>query len=200
MSPDAPAKPTSYSVVLPPEWIRVSLTSTVEQAVKDITDRTFANLPRDRFAAERRLMTGWVTDLVRRAREDNGLDLYLPVQEIGGRTVSASFVVGGALLPDDLDDLETLALIADLAKDGRMVEVHGVPGVRIEKVVPGDETQGVDIASRRVDYTFPIPGDGRKWLAVTFSTTGAGDPGDEVADALVTLFDAIMTTFRWRMR
>jgi hypothetical protein len=200
VSPEAPAKPTSYSVVLPPEWIRVSLTSTVEQAVKDITDRTFANLPRDQFVAERRLMTGWVTDLVRRARDGNGLDLYLPVQEIHGRTVSASFVVGGALLPDDLDELESLALIADLAGDGRLVEVHGAPGVRIEKAVPGDETQGVDMASRRVDYTFPIPGDGRKWLAVTFSTTGAGDPGDEVADALVALFDAIMTTFRWRMR
>jgi hypothetical protein len=51
-----------------------------------------------------------------------------------------------------------------------------------------------------VDYTFPIPGDSRRWLAVTFSTPGAGDPGDQVAEALVELFDAIMTTFRWRHR
>lgn len=196
----APESPNSYSIVLPPEWIRVSLTGTLEQAVKDITDRMFASVPRDQLVGERRLATGWVTDLVRRARSGNALDLYLPVQEIRGRVVSASFVVGGALLPESLDDMESVALIGELARDGRLVAVDGAPGVRTERAVPGDEAQGVDIATRHVDYTFPIPGDGRKWLAVTFSTAGAGDPGDQVADALVALFDAIMTTFRWRTR
>jgi hypothetical protein len=33
---------------------------------------------------------------------------------------------------------------------------------------------------------------------VTFSTIGQGRPTDDLADLLVELFDAIMSTFRWR--
>jgi hypothetical protein len=192
--------PNSYSVALPPEWIRVSLTGTVEQAVKDITDRMFRHLPRDEYVQERRAVEQQVSDMVRRARAGNGLDLYLPVEEMHGVTLAASFVVGGALMPDELDDIESVALLGELAQSGRLVEVDGVPGVRTERVEPADERQGVSVASRHVDYTFPIPGDARRWLAVTFSTPGAGDPGDPMAEALVELFDAIMTTFRWRNR
>lgn len=195
-----PPTPNSYTVVLPPGWIRVSLAGTVEQAVKDITDRMFQRLPRDEFVEVRHAVEEQVAEMVRQARASNGLDMYMPVEEMHGRTVSASFVVGGVLIPDEVDDLESVALLGELARNGALVEVDGVPGVRTERAEPADEGQGVAAASRRVDYTFPLPGDDRRWLAVTFSTPGAGDPGGQVADALVELFDAIMTTFRWRRR
>jgi hypothetical protein len=117
-----------------------------------------------------------------------------------GRSLAASFVVGGVVLPEDLDELETLALVGELSAGGRLVEVGGVPAARTERAEPGDPGSGLDVATRRVDYTVPIPGQPRRWLSIVFSTPGAGDPGDQVADALVELFDAIMTTFRWRQR
>ena len=61
-----------------------------------------------------------------------------------------------------------------------------------------DVEQGVEYASRRVDYVLPVPTDLDRWVVVSFSTLGAGDPTDEFAQLLVELFDAIMTTFRWR--
>jgi hypothetical protein len=195
-----PEHPNTYTVVLPPEWIRVSLTGGSDQAVKDITARMFRHLPRDGFFEERRSLEALVTETVRNARANNGLDLFLPVEQMQGRSLAASFVVGGVLLKEDLDELETLALVGDLAAGGSVVDLGGVPGARTERAEPGDPASGMDIATRRVDYMVPIPGQTRRWLSITFSTPGGGDPADQVADALVELFDAIMTTFRWRQR
>ncbi|MGH3816471.1 MAG: hypothetical protein ACRDRE_01680, partial [Pseudonocardiaceae bacterium] len=61
-----------------------------------------------------------------------------------------------------------------------------------------DAEPGVEHASRRVDYLLPVPADPDRWVIVSFSTLGAGDPTDDFAQLLVELFDAIMTTFRWR--
>jgi hypothetical protein len=42
-----------------------------------------------------------------------------------------------------------------------------------------------------------VPGADDRWLVFAFSALGVGDPGDALAGLLVTLFDAIMSTFRW---
>ena len=200
MTTSLPEAPNSYTLVLPPGWIRVSLTGTVQQAVKDLTDRMFRNIPRDDALDERRAVADLLGDMVRRAKAGNGLDLYVPVEKIHGRTIAASFVVGGVMLPDEVDGMESLAILGDLAKGGKPVEVDREIGVRTERVQTADlgQDRNVDVDSRRVDYMFPVPADGRRWLVVTFSTPGAGAPDDQVANALVQLFDAMMTTFRWR--
>lgn len=190
--------PNSYTLVLPPGWIRVSLTGTVQQAVKDLTDRMFRSIARDEALDARTAVAAQLADMVRRAKADNGLDLYVPVEKIHGRTIAASFVVGGVMLPEQADGLESLAVVGDLAKGGKPVEIDGEIGVRTERVEAADPAHKVDVDSRRVDYMFPVPGDGRRWLVVTFSTPGEGAPDDRIATALVQLFDAMMTTFRWR--
>ena len=76
-------------------------------------------------------------------------------------------------------------------------EVDGALTVRRERVVPADPAGGVELASRRVEYLVAVPTDPGQWLVVAFSTIGAGDPRDDLADALVEWFDALMTTFRW---
>jgi hypothetical protein len=58
--------------------------------------------------------------------------------------------------------------------------------------------EDAELASRRVDYVIPVPMDPNRWVILSFSTVGAGDPEDEIAEATTELFDAIMTTFRWR--
>ena len=37
----------------------------------------------------------------------------------------------------------------------------------------------------------------RRWMVITFSTLGDGDPSGEYAATLAGLFDAIMSTLRW---
>ncbi|MBC9723462.1 hypothetical protein [Streptomyces sp. TRM68367] len=71
-------------------------------------------------------------------------------------------------------------------------------GVRTERTVAADALGGGELGSRRVEYVVPVPGDHGRWFGVVFSTLGAGDPKDEIADLFVELFDAMMSTFRWR--
>lgn len=78
------------------------------------------------------------------------------------------------------------------------MELAGTAATRTEHVAAADPEQGLDYASRRVDYVLPVPDDPDRWVIVSFSTLGSGDPGDEFAQLLAELFDAIMTTFRWR--
>lgn len=90
-------------------------------------------------------------------------------------------------------------LAAHLAADSEhttAVQLADTTGTRTEHVA--DAEQGVEHASRRVGYVLPVPAEPDRWVIVSFSTLGAGDPTDDLAQLLVELFDAIMTTFRWR--
>jgi hypothetical protein len=68
----------------------------------------------------------------------------------------------------------------------------------VERVGDPVPEKGVDVGSRRVDYILAVPRNPGRWLVVTFSTLGAGHPDDQIALLLTNLFDAIMSTFRWR--
>ena len=72
-----------------------------------------------------------------------------------------------------------------------------MPCARTETVAEPDPAQNVPTAYRRADYVVPVPGQPGQWLISAFSTFGDGDPEGEVAKLLVSLFDAIMLTFRW---
>lgn len=104
-------------------------------------------------------------------------------------------------------------------------EVDGGIAARTETVIrrvdPGAELPGLGddlpvVDDRQVVYTIPVPHRPGRWVVMSFSaisaakpngTTGAGTTGttgttgtdttDHLTDALVALFDAIMTTFRW---
>ena len=67
-----------------------------------------------------------------------------------------------------------------------------------ELLAAGDEDGDEAITgARTVEYTTVVPSNERYWLLVTFTTLGDGDPQGELADLLVELFDAIMSTWRW---
>ena len=192
--------PSGYTLVLPPGWSRIPLRRGTEQAITAILDRSFAGLPRDQVASLRRELQLRLRELAGRARENSGLDLYLPTERMGDVTVTASFVVAEMSLIS-AEPVDPGMLIARLVTDSEQtttVQFAGTAGTRTEHVEEADPEQGVEYASRRVDYVLPVPADPDRWVVVTFSTLGAGDPTDEFAQLLVELFDAIMTTFRWR--
>lgn len=90
-----------------------------------------------------------------------------------------------------------MALLTAEPDTTQPVAVDGAEGVRVERAggpIPGE---GVDSGSRRVDYVLAAPGNPGRWLAIVFSTLGAGNPDDQIAVLLTGLFDAIMSTFRW---
>ncbi len=194
------AAPAGYSLVLPPGWARIPLRHGTEQAITSILNRSFAGLPRDQVASLRRELQLRLRNLTGKARESSGLDLYLPVDRMHGITATASFVVAevsfGSVQP--VDPALLVARLVGTSEQTHPVDVAGVVGTRTEHVAAPDAEHGVEYASRRVDYVLPVPEDPDRWVIVSFGTLGMGDPSDELAVLLVELFDAVMTTFRWR--
>ena len=193
------AAPRGYTLVLPPGWARVPLRGGTEVAIAAILDETFAGHSRDELATERQALRIRLRSLASTAAANSGLDLYIPTERMHGFTVAASFVVAqfsfGSV--ESPDPGLILARIVATGSDTRTIPLADSTAARTERVAPPDPARDVPFASRRVDYVLPVPEDADRWLVVTFSTIGQGDPQDEFAALLVDLFDAIMTTFRW---
>jgi hypothetical protein len=187
-----------YRLVLPPGWVRVPLRENPAAAVDAILDRSFAQLPMDSFGPFRSELRKKVLAQIQKARENEGVDLYVPIERMHGVIVPASFVV--ALLQfdsaEEADAEDLLIAYAAQTDNATVTEIDGSAAVRSQRVVPGADTQD---GSRRVDYLIEIPQGLDRWLSVSFSTLGDGDPDGDVAKLLVELFDAIMSTFRWQV-
>ncbi|MYS92624.1 hypothetical protein SCNRRL3882_5133 [Streptomyces chartreusis NRRL 3882] len=208
--------PTGYRLVLPSDWVQIPLrTGDTERTVRDVVAAAFARVPADvprdkptplRLELERRLLSA-VAD----ARRAKALELYLPMRLAGEVNLGASIIVSETQVPSRSSVNAATASASDSAEiagqlmsrdDGTDLdlssgEVDGALAVRRERIVPAAADRGLELASRRVDYLVSVPGDPGRWFLAAFSTIGAGNPQDDLADALVEWFDALMATFRW---
>ncbi|MEU6255547.1 hypothetical protein [Streptomyces sp. NPDC047043] len=182
--------------------------------MRSIVSAAFARVPTDvprdkltplRLELERRLRAAVVE-----AHKAKAVQLYLPMRLSGDVNLGASIIVSEALLPARTGSVGTPGQGADPAEiavqllsgragdmDVSSGEIDGALVVRRERVAPAAAGEGVESAARRVDYFVSVPGDPGRWFVAAFSTIGAGDPRDDLADAMVEWFDALMTTFRW---
>lgn len=200
---ESSAPPNGYTLVLPPGWQRIPLREGTDDVVKGIVDDTVARLPedfpRDKASLVRMELTKRLRKAAREARDNAGLDLYLPVREMYGTTVAASFVVAEFAF-DSVVEVNPGTVAAKLlatTEGSEPIIVDDAAGLRTERVADTDPKRGIEIPSRRVDYVLAVPDDPRRWVTVGFSTVADGEPRSDFADALVELFDAIMTTFQW---
>ncbi len=191
--------PSGYTLVLPPGWRRIPLRAGADEAIAEIVEHSFAGTAPRTLEPNRERLRSQLRSVVSAAAAQSGLDLYLPTELSHGLTVAASFVVAefsfGSV--ENPDAGLVLARVVSLRDGAGTVTVGGSTGVRSERLAPPDPARGAPLPSRRVDYVLPVPSDADRWVVVTFSTIGQGDPQDEFAGLLVELFDAIMTTFRW---
>ncbi|GAA0610566.1 hypothetical protein GCM10009547_10740 [Sporichthya brevicatena] len=188
-----------YSLVLPPGWARLPLRSGTDDAIQRVLDESFRGHARDEAAPARRELQQRLREMADAARERSGLDLYLPTGPVHGVVVAASFIVSQVAfdtVSDTPDPEHVVSLLVADARASAAVTVDGAAGARSVTIEP-PQAEALDFGARRVDYVLPVPGDASQWIVVTFSTVGQGDPADELADLLVELFDAIMSTFRW---
>jgi hypothetical protein len=211
--------PTGYGFLLPKDWVQIPLRQgDAEDAVRSLVASAFARVPADvprdkltplRLELERRLRAA-----VAEARRAKALEMYLPVRLAGEVNLGASFTVSNARLParsgpdgdssgvSDPAEIAVQLLSADgmasaSEMDHRSGEVDKSLAVRRERVVSAAPERDAELGSRRVEYLVAVPGDPSQWLVAAFSTIGAGNPRDDLADAMVEWFDALMTTFRW---
>lgn len=199
-------QPVGYSVVLPPGWHRIPVRWGSKKAIREAADEAFSMLPKDAppdtVGPYRKELERYLTDLVRDARTKGGIDLYLPVRPAYGAPMPASFVV--ADISEALrsagevpDPAQAILLFTADNDDAHPVTVDGAMGLRIEKTGKASLDGNEQFGAHQVDYILSVPGTRDRWLAVYFATLGGGNPDDQVAALLTSLFDAMMTTFRW---
>ncbi|MBO0776757.1 MAG: hypothetical protein J2P34_10625 [Actinobacteria bacterium] len=206
----SPGRASGYRLVLPPGWHHIPLRQGTDQAIKAAVDAAArsapAKLPRDQLTAYRLEQTRRLGKLAAEARQQSGIDLYLPVGLFRGIPVPASFLVSEVSL--DLPEMSavpsadfvTEQVMAGLtASEGntRKVTVAGAAAARTERTGEPEPSREIEYASRRVDYVIAVPGAPGRYLLVAFSTLGGGNPDDELARLLMELFDAMMATWRW---
>jgi hypothetical protein len=189
---------TGYRLVVPNEWQKIPVQKGTDQAIDAFLDRALARHGRDQVAQYRREMATRLKKLAAQARENAGVDLYLPLGN-RERNLPASFMVsfvefGSLSAPDSRYVLDEVISTTDGAV---AIEFCGGSAIRAERVYAAAPERGVDLPTRRVEYIVPVPGVKDSWLISSFSTVGAGSPGDDISKLLCALFDAIMTTFAW---
>jgi len=142
--------------------------------------------------------------MICKARQEGGLELFLACGQAYANPVPASFLIAEGSLGRATDaPLAVVTAIAEGAvtdggKPGELRALDCAPAARVERVAA---RRGDDRPSLRVEYTVPVPrpasGGTDRWMVITFSTLGDGDPSGEYAATLADLFDAIMSTLRW---
>lgn len=193
--------PDGYRLVLPDGWIRLNVREDVEATVAEaLAEISFESLPRDERAKRRAAIEGRLRQAIANAKRIDAYAMYLPIKGMHGLAIPASFLVaeatdfsGGGPVGDVLAQL--------LAAPGAQpATVDGVEAVRTAEATSGvDEETGREVPARQIVYTIPVP-ETAQWLVVVFDVIAGEAMSDEYAafvDALVVLFDGIMTTFRW---
>ncbi|MGN6608472.1 MAG: hypothetical protein ACTHMS_15865 [Jatrophihabitans sp.] len=190
--------PGAFRLALPAGWVRLDvrgdLDATVREAVESVRP---PDLPRDEWAPRRAKLEGLLRTAAAGAASIDALGLYLPLGGMHGMSIPASFVVAEATQLAGGSVQEVLTALA-AAPGAALASVDGEPSVRTDEVVtPARPSGGVEVPpTRRVAYVFPAPHSSR-WLTVTCSVLAVEEAAAPVVGALVTLFDAVMTTFRW---
>ena len=197
---------SGYRLVLPPGWVPVPVRDAAPGTAHEVISTAFKKppdgIPRDAFTSARIELERRLEQMISKAKANGGLELFLACGHAYANPVPASFLVAEGSLGDSGDDpLAVVTAIAEGAardggKLGQLTALDGAPAARVERIAAPEG--GADhAASLRVEYTAPVPGGAGRWMVITFSTLGDGDPAGEYAGLLAELFDAIMSTFRW---
>jgi hypothetical protein len=200
----------SYRIVLPPPWVRVPLGPGARERVHDLVEQAAAAAPRgmspDQLGPLKRELERRLLAQLASAAERGGLDHYFPLGPVHGIHLGASFFVaamtppgGGADPGSGASAGGVLAHLVASTPGATAVEIARTVWVRTEDVLAPDpaRAEGVDLPARRVTYLTAVPDAPQQWILASFSTIGDGDPGSEHTLLTVSLFDAIMSTWRW---
>jgi hypothetical protein len=198
-------KTSGYRLVLPPGWVQVPVRDAAPGTAHEVIANAFRKppegIPRDAFTSAKIELERRLEKMIRKAKNEGGLELFLACGQAYANPVPASFLIAeGSLGSATGDPLAVVSAIAEGAardggKPGELTALDGAPAARVERIAA--PRGGDDQPSLRVEYTVPVPGSADRWMVITFSTLGDSDPSGEYADTLAELFDAILSTFRW---
>jgi len=178
------SRPSDYRITVPEGWVRVDLQPGIrEPALARLVGRQFRGA--DNAPHLKRQVRDQFLRVAQYAYGNGGLELYVSLQTASGLPLPASLVVTLTPPPDKKTlQVPTDRLARALAADGGQVtltEIPAGPAVRVRR--QADTTT--------LDIHVAVPESGA-YLILSFST-----PLDQLADAMVDLFDSIAGTLRW---
>lgn len=186
--PDPRSHPRDFAVLLPPGWARIPLDGRESARAATLAANKTAGLEEPQRSAVRDKLARMIRQALQDARSAGGIDVLLSLAERDGIPLAASCLISyldkGQEVP-----LDALAAELSAEDDGAggsvwLTEAGGCPAVR---------RRYLDDGVTRVDYFLPMPGRPTGFLVMAFGT-----PMEPLADALVTLFDAIAQSLRWQ--
>lgn len=189
--------------LLPPGWARFPAAAGREhelnEAIEAVVSRAIPqDLPRDSAEPYRHLLRDKLRQSIADATGADASVVYLPVAPVEGMMVPASVIETEFLGEPGADALDTIPTgHRDAHDDYELLEMDGRPAVRLATTQHEIEYEdGPPLSSRQVFYAISRDEEGH-WLGLSFNVIWNSAQSERYADALVMLFDAIMTTFRW---
>lgn len=192
-------------LVVPDGWVHLPTAPGTERVRARVIDAVVRHhvpdsLPRDSAEPWRRELRKQLLEATEEAAQQGARSVLLPLQPFQGLRLPGSLLL--TVLEDDpTHDPEKLlaSIIADAGDEGTYVEVGGSPAARVSAVIESDRI-GRAASSLRVSYYVANLDEPGVWGLLTFTVLTDGDVESELVQAVVLVFDALVSTLRWADR
>ncbi|MCB5907524.1 hypothetical protein [Streptomyces pinistramenti] len=195
-----------FELVLPDGWVQIPTTPDTTKLRGRVIDELIRHhlpdsLPRDKAGPFRRMLRKELVTATDEAARQGARSVLMPLQEFNGVKLPGSLVVTVIEGGDEDEDPEALlaSILADAGDDGSYLEVGEAPAVRLATVVDSSRA-GRKAPSWRVSYYVSNPDAPGVWGLLTYTVLSDGDVEAEPVQAVVLLFDMIVSTLRWSNR
>lgn len=192
-------------LIVPPGWVQIPTTPDTTKLRRRIIDDLIhhyapASLPRDKVGPWRTMLRKELVAATEDAARNNARSVLLPLQEFAGFRLPGSLLVAVVENEEETEaeDSERLLaeLLADAGDDGRYVEIGGAPAVRVAAVTNSDRIKR-KTPSWRVSYYVSNPDAPGVWGLLSFVVLTDGDVDAEPVQAVLLVFDAVVSTLKW---
>ncbi|GIF19596.1 hypothetical protein BJ973_006641 [Actinoplanes tereljensis] len=192
-----------FELIVPEGWVHVPTlpelrrvrARTIEAIVRHALPDT---LPRDKAGPWRRMLNRDLTDATDQAERQGARAVVLPVTEMHGMRMPGTLLL--SVIEDDGEPQDPRSvlnsILAEAGPDGMALEIDGCPAARVRQVVDSQPIKRKAPAVR-VNYYVAAPGAPGVWGVLTFTVLSDGDVEADPVQAIVLLFDAVVTTLRW---
>lgn len=196
-----------FELVIPNGWVHIPVrpeyTKVRDRIIDEIVKYAIPdNLPRDKAGPFRRILRRDLTDSVDEAQRQGGRGIVMPVREMDGFRLPGSLLLtvieGDGDTPEDPEQV-LKSIAADAGPEGMLLEVGGCPAVRVRKIIASESIKR-KAPSVRISYFVSAPDAPGTWGLLTFTVLTDGDVEAEAVQAIVLLFDAVVSTLQWSDR
>jgi hypothetical protein len=195
-----------FELIVPEGWVHIPTTPRYGRVRERIIDAIVKQalpdtLPRDKAGPWRRMLRKDLTDATGEAQRQGARAVVLPIQEMRGMRLPGSMLLTVLDGDDDPQDPKQVldSILADAGPDGVALEVGGCPAARVRQVIDSDALNR-KAPSVRVSYFVAAPDAPGAWGLLTFTVLTDGDVEAEAVQAVILLFDMVVSTLQWSDR